>query len=155
MCRAGVMLLPPVRVFHYELPRLTQNSVISIECRTNGTAAVTGRWLNIQLLNRCFTHNPSIRHAIKSHSSCHAESLDAKLLVDLLSHIEQNLFGDRLDTCRNIRVVLVLLAKLVIVRRFVAKIRWVTGVRSEKSAFGSRGGPKRSRNFPLNVSSGE
>src|SRR5262245_9985448 len=129
------MLLAPVSVFHDELPRLAQNGVIGIERGPDGAATVAGGWLNVQLLNRCFTHNPSVRNAIESHPSCHAESLDAELFMNLLSHGEQDLFGDGLDTCRDIRVVLVLFAKLVIVCRFVPEVRRITGGRGEKERF--------------------
>src|SRR5215471_10921206 len=129
------MLLAPISVIHDELSRLPQYGVIGIERSADGAPTIAGRRLNVQLLKRCFTHNPSIRNAIESHSSCHAESLDTELFMNLLSHGEKDLFGDRLDTCRDIRVVLVLFAKLVIVRRFVPEIRRVTGSRGEKKCF--------------------
>src|SRR5262245_55305560 len=129
------MLLAPISVIHDELSRLPQYGVIGIERSADGAPTIAGRRLNVQLLNRCFTHNPSIRNAIESHPSCHAESLDAELFVNLLSHGEQDLFGDGLDTCRDIRVVLVLFAKRLIVCRFGPEVRRITGGRGEKERF--------------------
>src|ERR1044072_8864322 len=56
------------------------------------------------------------------------------------SHLEENLFGDRLNACRNVCVVLVFLSELLIVRRLVPKVRRVTGVRGEKQRFWVTGG---------------
>ena len=143
------MFLSPVRMLHAKLSWPAHHHMIGIEGCSDCPTAVTGRWLHVQFLKRRLPKDSAVRHAIERHTAGHAKPLQACLLVRMLSHLQQDLFRHRLNTCRNVGVMLILLPQFAKVRRLFSKIRGVAGRRREKVRLGIPWGTKKLQKFAI------
>src|SRR5262245_37736523 len=65
------------------------------------------------------------------------------------SHLQQDLFRDRLNTCRNVSIMLILLSQLAKVRRLFSKVGGIAGRRREKVSVGIPWGTKKLQKFAI------
>ena len=126
------MLLAPVGVLHEKLAGFPQHHVVRIERRPDGTAAVAGRGLDVDLFERRLAQDFAVGDTIQGNPTGHAQPRQTRRLVGVLRQVQHRLFDHRLNTRRHIGVILILLRQLPIVARFLAEIHRITAGGREK-----------------------
>ena len=116
------MLLAEVGVFHDVLAGVAEDGVVDVERCANRAAAVSGRRLHVELLERRLPEDPAIGHAVQGHAAGHAEAGKARLGMESQCHGEERLLCDELDAGCNVGVVLVLPAEFCVIGRLVTEV---------------------------------
>ena len=80
-------------VFGVHVARFFQLLVPCGECRTKGTASVTGGGLDPETLERAVAEDFAVGHAIQRHAARHAEVLDPVFLGERARRIKSRAFA--------------------------------------------------------------
>ena len=94
--------------------RLLQDKMISPQRRTQRRARVAGCGLDKDVVERRLAEDTAIGHAVQHDATRNAKFLKAGLPVQMIGHLQQNLFGCKLNAGRHIRINLVLRGYAVI-----------------------------------------
>src|SRR5439155_23055020 len=121
---------------HHELPGMTEHLVIDMQRGPDGSTAVSRGRLHVDVLERRLAEDPAVGHAVQGHAAGQAEAAQVRSTVERPHHRDQDLFGDVLNTGRDIRIVLVAPAQLLVVRWAVAEIGRISRRLGEEVALG-------------------
>src|SRR5579859_5851179 len=96
---------------HHKRPRLAKNLVPHKEGGSDGKSAVSGRGMNVNLLEGRRIKNFSIGYAVECHASRQANGFHSRSVREFLQHAEVDFFEPRLKRSR--QVAMALLQRLV------------------------------------------
>ena len=74
------------------------------KCGAERPSRIPGSRLNPNVFVWTFAKKPAVRDTVQSHTACQHHVFHAGLHVHIAAHSQDDLFCDRLDTCRQVHV---------------------------------------------------
>ena len=72
------------------------------KCGTQGRSRISSSWLNPHVFKRAFTQQSAIGHAVQCDPARKTQVLEPRFAMQMLSHREQDHFGNALNGCSKI-----------------------------------------------------